>query len=82
MVTHKNYLDFRNHWEAVIQLIADSARQNECGHPDIRPEKFQCICVEEMNSTIGDVLGAGELKLYLCNEGLRHYVPLIELRWR
>ena len=76
-------MDLRNHWEAVVQLLLQSARAQGCVLPvHLSADSFQVISVEERNRVIGDQVGYGLVTLYLLNEGFLHFVPLIRLRLR
>ena len=80
-VTQINFLDLRNHWEAVIDLILDSARAQGCLLPDhLCSASFQIISAEENAKVIGDHVGAGPVVLHILNQGFLHFVPLIRCR--
>ena len=82
-VSQRNFLDLRNHWEAVVQLILESARAQGCALPrHMSADSFEVISVEEQRRVIGDQVGSGPVSLYLLNEGFLHFVPLIRLRLR
>ena len=75
------FLDLRNHWEAVLEFILVSAREQGCQIPEaLRPASFRVISVEENHEVIGDEVGSGLCRLYLLNEGFMHFVPLIRRR--
>ena len=77
-VTHDNYLDLTEHWKAIIDLISQSARLNGCDPlRKFSHTSFQIICIDEIIRTVGTCEGDGPTKLYILNEGRRHFVPLI-----
>ena len=81
-VTRRNFLDLRNHWEAVVDLILESARAQGCNLPDyLSAASFQVVCVEENARVIGDRVGSGPVLLHILNEGFLYYVPLIRRRF-
>ena len=81
-VTRRNFLDLRNHWEAVVDLILESARAQGCSLPDhLSAASFQVISVEENARVIGDQVGSGPVVLHILNEGFLHFVPLIRRRF-
>ena len=80
-VTDRNFLDLRNHWEAIIELLLLSARAQGSYIPDaIRPASFRIISVQEGRQVIGDEVGTGHYRLYILNESFLHFVPLIRRR--
>ena len=76
-----NYLDFRNHWKDIIDLIGESAREHGCDpNHDIFASNFNVTAVLEETSRVIEVDGAGPVALYILNEGNRHFVPLLRNR--
>ena len=77
-VTKTNFLDLRNHWEAVVDLILMNARAQGCMLPDdVSAASFQIISVQEDAQVVGDHVGTGPFHLYLLNQGFLHFLPLI-----
>ena len=82
-VTEANFLDFRPHGASVIDLIGMSARAEGLDPQGrIRADRFSVTCVAEDLGRVGDVVGEepGRTSLYILNEGLLHFVPLIRDR--
>ena len=80
-VTAKNYLDLRAHWQDILSLISESAcAQGFLDGRLIRPEAFRITCVEEGRQVVGDVVGDGPTDLFILNEYLQHFVPLLRRR--
>ena len=80
-VTADNYLDLRPHWRDIVSLISESACAQ--GFRDgrlIRPEAFRITCVEERRQVVGDVVGDGPTDLFILNESMLHFVPLLRRR--
>ena len=81
-VTAEKCLDLRPHYASVIDLIGLSARANGCDAAGkIRAENFSVTCVAEDQLVVGEVVGSGA-SLYVLNEGLQHFVPLLRDRSR
>ena len=82
-VTQSNFLDLRNHWEAVVDLILASARFQGCLLPaDLSAASFRVISIQENARVIGDHVGTGRFELYIMNQGFLHFIPLIPRRAR
>ena len=84
-VTLHNYLDLRNHWRKIIDLIGISAKRHGCdpnGH--IKSENFAVTCVMEDARRVYEADGNGACRLFLINEGNSHFSPLLIDRehWR
>ena len=80
-VTDKNYLDLRAHWRDIVSLISQSAcRLGFHDYRQIRPEAFRVTCVYEARQVVGDVVGDGPTELFILNEHMRHFVPLLRRR--
>ena len=80
-VTDENYLDLRAHWRDIVSLISQSACRlgfHDCRQ--IRPEAFRVTCVYEVRQVVGDVVGDGPTELFILNEHMRHFVPLLRRR--
>ena len=78
-VTRDNYLDLTEHWEAIIDLISQSAQLNGCDPVrKFSHTSFQIIAIDERTRTVGTCEGDGPTKIYILNEGRRHFVPLIK----
>ena len=83
IVTENNSLELRPHCASVIDLIGISARAQGLDPDDrIHAENFSVTCVAEHLGRVGDVVGEGpeRTSLYILNEGLLHFVPLIRDR--
>ena len=77
-VTEKNFLDLRNHWRSIVDLIGISARANGCdpaGH--ISAANFNVTAVLEDSRRVVEVDGEGPIPLFILNEGNAHFVPLL-----
>ena len=83
-VTERNYLDLRNHWTTIIDLIGISARRNECDPTNqIHARNFNVTAVLEERRIVVERDGVGAINLFVLNEGNRHFVPLLQnhQRW-
>ena len=68
-VTERSFLDLRNHWEDVVELILTSARALGCQLDDtLQPASFRITSVKERREVIGDDVGAGRHRLFTLNE--------------
>ena len=75
------YLDFRPHWQTVVELIGISGREHGFDEEQrIRPETFSVICIQQEQKIVGDEDGVGPVRLYIMNQGFRHFVPLLRMR--
>ena len=82
-VTELNFLDLRPHSASIIDLIGMSARDNGLDPTDlIHAENFSVTCVAEEQLVVGEVVGTGRIPLYVLNESLLHFVPLLKDRAR
>ena len=80
-VKERNYLDFRNHWKSIIDLIGESARAHGCDpNHQISASTFNVTAVLEETSRVIEVDGAGPVALFILNEGNSHFVPLLRNR--
>ena len=80
-VTEKNYLDLRNHWRSIIDLIGTSARAHGCDPGNqLTAANFNVTAVLEETSRVVEVDGEGPVALFLLNEGNMHFVPLLRNR--
>ena len=80
-VTERNYLDLRNHWESIIDLIGVSARAHACDPENqIYATNFNVTAVLEQTSRVVEKDGDGPLALFILNEGNMHFVPLLRNR--
>ena len=82
-VTERNYLDLRNHWTTIIDLIGISARHNECDPTNqIHARNFNVMAMLEERSIVVERDGVGAINLFVLNEGNQHFVPLLRNRQR
>ena len=82
-VTERNFLDLRNHWRSIINLIGVNARRNSYDATDqIHARNFKVTAVLEDGRFVAEVDGDGPIDLYLLNEGNAHFVPLLRNRQR
>ena len=84
-VTENNFLDLRNHWRSIIDLIGISARRHGCDvSKRIKAEHFRVTSVLEDRARVVEEDGDGPIHLFTLNEGNYHFVPLIRNReqWR
>ena len=82
-VTERNFLDLRNHWRSIINLIGVNARRNSYDATDqIHARNFKVTAVLEDGRFVAEVDGNGPIDLYLLNEGNAHFVPLLRHRQR
>ena len=78
-VTSSNYLDLCSHWEVIVRLLGEQARALGCDpNHSIQPSTFKIVCIAESRSIVGEEYGTGKVILYLLNEDVRHFVPLIQ----
>ena len=84
-VTHANFLDLRNHWDKIIDLIGVSARRKRHDRlVEIYAGNFCITCVLEDARRVVEEVGLGDIDLFMLNEGNYHFVPLLRNceRWR
>ena len=82
-VTERNYLDLRNHWTTIIDLIGISARCNECDPTNqIHARNFNVTAVLEERRIVVERDCVGPINLFVVNEGNQHFVPLLQIRQR
>ena len=82
-VTERNYLDLRNHWTSIIDLIGISARANGCDPTNqIKARNFNVTAVLEEQRIVVERDGVGPINLFVLNGGIRHFVPLLRNRQR
>ena len=83
IVMAKNYLDLRNHWRSIIDLIGISARRNSCDPANqIHARNFNVTAVLEDGRFVAEKDGEGPISLFMLNEGNSHFVPLLRNRQR
>ena len=83
IVTKNNFLDLRNHWRSIIDLIGVSARHQGCDERNqIHSENFRVTGVLEEAERVVEEDGDGPIHLFTLNEGNYHFVPLIRNRER
>ena len=85
MVTNANFLDLRNHWRSIIDLLGVSARNHGCDRENqIHAMNFRVTSVLEDSQRVVEVDGDGPIHLFMLNEGNYHFVPLLRNRerWR
>ena len=77
-VTEDNFLDLRNHWRSIVDLIGMSARENDCDpHRRIVAANFNVTAVLEESQRVVEVDGEGLIPLFILNQGNMHFVPLL-----
>ena len=77
-VTHANFLDLRNHWDKIIDLIGVSARRKRHDRlVEIYAGHFRVTCVLEDARRVVEEVGEGDIDLFMLNEGNYHFVPLL-----
>ena len=82
-VTEANYLDLRNHWTTIIDLIGISARHNECDPTNqIHARNFNVTAVLEERRIVVERDCVGAINPFVLNEGNEHFVPLLQIRQR
>ena len=85
-VTEMNFLDLRPHCESVIDLIGRESRRKGLDENNfIHARNFTVCCVFEQLRRVGEEVGVGRPigrpnTLYVLNQGLQHFVPLLEDR--
>ena len=83
IVTERNYLDLRNHWRSIIDLIGVSARHQGCDEQNqIHARNFRVTGVLEEAARVVEADGDGPIHLFTLNEGNYHFVPLLRNRER
>ena len=83
IVTQNNFLDLRNHWRSIVDLIGVSARHQGCDEQNqIHAENFRVTAVLEEAARVVEEDGDGPIHLFTLNEGNFHFVPLIRNRER
>ena len=82
-VTARNYLDLRNHWRPIIDRIGVSARQqgSDTEH-QIYARNFTVTAVHEETRVVSERDGNGPVELFVLNEGLSHFSPLLREKSR
>ena len=77
-VSEINYLDFRNHWKAVVDLIGISARHSGYdSDKKIYAHTFRVTAILEEARRVVEKDGDGHVDLFVLNEGNSHFVPLL-----
>ena len=80
-VTEDNFLDLRNHWRSIVDLIGMSARENDCDpHRRIVAANFNVTAVLEESRPVVEVDGEGPIPSFILNQGNMHFVPLLRNR--
>ena len=83
IVTEMNFLDLRNHWRSIIDLIGISARHQGCDELNqIHARNFRVTGVLEEAARVVEEDGDGPIHLFTLNEGNQHFVPLLRNRAR
>ncbi len=74
-----NFLDLAEHGSDILELCAGN---NELGSVQIDPDQFRFISVNVTDTDAVHVEqeGTGRRRLYLVNEGNRHFRPLLRRR--
>ena len=82
-VQENNFLDLRNHWRPIIDLIGVSARLQGCDtESQIYARNFTVTAVLEDTRVVSEKDGDGPIELFMLNEGVSHFVPLLRDRSR
>ena len=82
-VQESNFLDLRNHWRPIIDLIGVSARLHGCDtESQIYARNFTVTAVLEDTRVVSEKDGDGPIELFMLNEGISHFVPLLRDRSR
>ena len=82
-VEERNYLDLRNHWRSINDLIGISARKHNCDLMNqIHARNFKVTAVLEEGRVVVERDGDGPIQLFMLNEGNYHFVPLLQNRQR
>ena len=80
-MTASNFLDLRNHWRAVVDLLGISARDHGYDQAvQIRSQNFNVTAVLEDTRRVVEQDGDGPIGLYILKEGNSHFVPLLRNR--
>ena len=82
-VSARNYLDLRNHRRPITDRIGVSARQHGCDTENqIYARNFTVTAVLEDTRVVSERNGNGPIELFILNERVRHFVPLLRDRIR
>ena len=80
-VTEWSYLDLKEHWAAVIDLLGQSARSNGLDEQgQIRHDAFTVVGISAEDSRIVAREGSGRIVLFVLNRGQAHFEPLLKDR--
>ena len=80
-VTTWNYLDLKEHWAAVIDLLGESARRNALDeHGLICHRRFSVVGISAAEKRIVAQEGTGRTVLFVLHQAHGHFVPLLKDR--
>jgi hypothetical protein len=81
-VTARNFLDFKEHWAVIVDLLGQSARaQGLDADCRIQASTFTAIAISQEKKCIVSKEGSGPLKLFVLNQDQIHFVPLLRARF-
>ena len=83
LVTARNFLDLKEHWAPIVDLIGESARAEglDCDRR-MRASTFTIVGISEDEGRIVAKEGCGPVLLFVMNQGHVHFVPLLRDRTR
>ena len=77
-MTAHNFLDLKEHWAAVIDLIGECARARDFeDHERIRASNFIVVGISQEEKRIVAKEGSGSVPLFVLNQSQCHFVPLL-----
>ena len=79
-VTANNFLDLKEHWAAVIDLIGECARvRGFKDHERIRASNVVIVGISQEEKRIVAKEGSGSMPLFVLNQSQCHFVPLLRI---
>ena len=79
-VTAANFLDLKEHWAAVIDLIGECARvRGFKDHERIRASNVVIVGISQEEKRIVAKEGSGNMPLFVLNQSQCHVVPLLRI---
>ena len=79
-VTANNFLDLKEHWAAVIDLIGECARvRGFKDHERIRASNVVIVGISQEEKRIVAKEGSGNMPLFVLNQSQCHFVPLLRI---
>ena len=77
-VTANNFLDLKEHWAAVIDLIGECVRARGFhDHERIHSSDFMVVGISQEEKRIVAMEGSGSRPLFVLNQSQCHFVPLL-----